>query len=1017
MEIRLLGVLVCFLLSGFAALLYQTVWMREFAFVFGTSELAVATVLAGYMGGLALGSALAGRWSRRVRRPILVYGLLEGGIALCALGVPFALRGATALNVLLFGGHDAPPASGGLLRALFYLLASGLILLLPTALMGATLPLLARHAVRSEREIGGRIGLLYSINTAGAVAGAVCAAFLLLPALGLRGSVLVGVAVNGLVFLLAAGLQRGAAPPPALATTSARAEGLTLGVSWILPAIAVSGFVSFADEVLWTRLLGHLLGGSVYAFATMLASFLAGIALGSAVAARLATTPARAGRGFAVAELGIALFSLAAFAGLDGLPALARRLGAGWQGSPLANAGLAAAVLLPQTLCIGATFPLAVRILARSPDDAAPASARVYAWNTLGAIAGAVLAGFFVLPALGFAGTLRLGVGLNLGLAALAGALAGSASRPLLVAPTLGLLLLAVLRISEPWGLLRSSPLDATPAAGQVAFFAVGRSASVMLLDSPADPGELLLRTNGLPEASIQRRGGRPGRSGVTDWLGALPSLARPGTRRMLVIGLGGGLVLESIPPEVRHVDVIELEPEVVSANRAVGPERRLDPLLEPRIHLTENDARGALELTDARYDAIVSQPSHPWTSGASPLYTREFFSLVHGRLAPGGVFVQWIGLLFVDEPLLRSLVATLRDVFPHVRVYRPQPDAVLFLASDDPLPVEETARRALAAAPAAFGELGLHAPEDVRAALALDDDGARSFAAGAPPTTDDRNLLEMRSARLARGAALGRAGCDRVLGPYAPAPPPSGLDALLVVRRLLDRGNLDAAARLAAALPDSASRQTARGLVALARGEPGGAALLDEVLRRDPAQREARLALLRLRRNALRDESPALAALAAPVAEPERAVLEAWRLDPSGGAAALAALDPRLARVAVESPYFADATRLRVEWRLAAGDAARGREALALLDRLIPVAGNPSDLVQRARAAAQAGEPAVALSSLAEVSGALAADAGTGSATRQALALLDALPVEGTLAAGRDELRRRIAPGVQRAP
>ncbi len=1014
MEMRLLGVLLCFLLSGFAALLYQTVWMREFAFVFGTAELAVATVLAGYMAGLAAGSALAGRWIHRVRRPILVYGCLEGGIALCALAVPAALHAATALNVLLFGGHAAPPASGGLLRALFYLLASGLILCLPTALMGATLPLLARHAVRSESEIGGRIGLLYAVNTAGAVAGAVCAAFALLPAFGLRGSVFVGVAVNAGIFLLAAALQRGATPLRVVAPAAAGAEAGRLGAWWILAAIAVSGFVSFADEVLWTRLLGHLLGGSVYAFATMLASFLAGIALGSAVAARLATGPSRAARGFAAAELGIALFSLVGFAALDALPVVARALGAGWQGGLLANAGLAAVVLLPSTLCIGATFPFAVRVAARGRDDAAPASARVYAWNTLGAIAGAVLAGFFVVPALGFAGTLRLGVALNLALALLAGASAQPRSRPLVAAPALGLLLLAIFHVAEPWALLRSSPVDPTPAPGRVAFFGVGRSASVMLLDPPADPGELLLRSNGLPEATIQRRGGRPGRYAVTDWLGALPSLARPDARRLLVIGLGGGLVLESVPPPVQRVDVIELEPEVIAGNRSIAGERRLDPLRDPRVHLYQNDARGALELTNARYDAIVSQPSHPWTAGASPLYTREFFSLVHRRLTPGGVFVQWIGLVFVDEPLLRSLVATLREVFPHVRVYRPQAEAVLFLASDEPLRVEETAGRALAAAPAAYGALGLHAPEDVAAALALDEDGARRFSAGAPPSTDDRNLLEMRSARLAPGGALGRAGCDRALAPFAPPPPSAGLDPLLVLRRLLDRGNLGRAAQLAEALPEGAVRQTARGLVALAGGETGGASLLDDALRRDPGQREARLALLRLRRPALLQGNPAAAALAAAVTGPERAVVDAWRLEAEGRAAQLAALDPRLAAIPVESPYFGESTRIRVEWRLASGDAARGREAIALLDRLIPVSGSPADLVQRARAAALAGEPAIALSSLAEVSGALGGGLAPGATVREAMALLDSLPVDGALATGRDALRQQIAQGVR---
>ena len=266
-------------------------------------------------------------------------------------------------------------------------------------------------------------GVLYAVNTAGAIAGTLCAAFWLMPELGLRRTVWVGAALNGLVFGLAALLARGAPTPPA---ASRAARGCRSGrASWILPAIALSGAVSFAYEVLWTRLLGHLLGGSLDAFATMLASFLLGIALGSAVAARLATSRERAALGFAVAQLGIACIGYAAFALADRLPELSRRLGAG-PDAPLASAAVAAAALLPITLCIGATFPFAVRLLARSPEQAAGATARVYAWNTVGAIAGALGAGFVLLPRLGFEGTVNVGVAVSLVLAAVA----ALASRP-----------------------------------------------------------------------------------------------------------------------------------------------------------------------------------------------------------------------------------------------------------------------------------------------------------------------------------------------------------------------------------------------------------------------------------------------------------------------------------------------------------------------------------------------------------------------------------------------------------
>src|SRR5262245_19788241 len=456
MDARFALLLGCFLLSGFAALLYQTAWTRELSFIFGTSELAVAAVLAAYMGGLALGAAAAARYAGRLRRPVLVYGVLELAIAVSALSVPFALRVLNALYVGWFGGSSELPASGATPATLFQLGAAFAVLLPPTVFMGATLPLLARHAVRSEAEIGSRVGLLYAVNTTGAIAGTLCAAFLLMPALGLRRTVWVGAALNGVVFGLAALLARRSAGTP-VQPAGAESPAFAEGAAWMLPAIALSGAVSFAYEVLWTRLLGHLLGGSLDAFATMLASFLLGIALGSAVAARLATSRERAAIGFGVSQLGIACIGYGVFALAGRLPELSFRLRAGPQ-DPLASAALAASALLPITLCIGATFPFAVRLLARSPEQASAATARIYAWNTVGAIAGALGAGFQLLPRLGFEGTVNVCVAASLALAMVT-ALASRPRRRLLAASAAAAaVVLIALPARTPWELLKSSP-------------------------------------------------------------------------------------------------------------------------------------------------------------------------------------------------------------------------------------------------------------------------------------------------------------------------------------------------------------------------------------------------------------------------------------------------------------------------------------------------------------------------------------------------------------------------------
>src|SRR6185295_20356843 len=328
-----------------------------------------------------------------------------------------------------------------------------------------------------------------------------------------------------------------------------------------------------------------------------------------------------------------------------------------------------------------------------------PASARVYAWNTVGAALGAIVTGLWLLPALRFAGTAAAAAAASL---ALAGFVA------LLGRPRLGrhavaaFVLLAVLPTAAasrtPWRVLRSSGLSVAAASaeteeelpvawpGRVVYYGVGRSATVLLTE---EAGGWRLTTNGLPEAVIQAPAALPGTVAATRWLSLLPFAARPAARSMLVVGLGGGSTVEELPRGLEHVEVVELEPEVVAANRFVARSRRSDPLADPRVHLRVDDARSALRLSGRRFDAIVSQPSHPWTAGAANLFTREFYGLVRERLAPGGVFVQWMGLQFVDEALLRSLIATLAATFSHVELYQPPPGGpILLLASDTPLEV-----------------------------------------------------------------------------------------------------------------------------------------------------------------------------------------------------------------------------------------------------------------------------------------------------------------------------------------
>lgn len=1012
----------CFVLSGIAALIYQTAWTRQFAIVFGTSELAIATVLAAYMGGLALGAWLAERFLPRVTRPVFTYAVLELGIAASAIFVVPALLWVS--NVALqafFGNQAAPPDSDHASTSLFYLLSAFAALALPTTLMGATLPLLARYAVAEESQIGRRIGLLYAMNTAGAVLGALLTAFALLPELGLTRTIWLAAALNGFVCLMAIMLsKRASAPRAARGYSVDGAEEPVLGDSisppappapspllrprvavWslfpgtglVLPLMLLAGAVAFFQEVLWSRMLAHVVGSSVYAFGVMVASFLTGIALGGGLGAVIARRREYAAVALAIALIVAAAAAAGAYLMLESLlPARAgllqnTRVLFGFLHLPM-NALFSGLLLLPMTIAIGTTYPLAVRVLARDADDAATASARVYSWNTVGAILGSLAAGFVLIPALKYEGAIRVAVCAS----ALLGAAAAWALLPLrsgkqklfgaiaTVAAVVGCLLF---RPQPPMQLLVTSPLNVGTQA-RVLYYDVGRSASVVML---SQDGGLALRTNGLPEALMESPGSLARFSGEY-WLSPLAVLARPQTRNMLIVGFGGGVVVEGAPPSVERIDVIELEPEVIAANLATRHLRKRNPMEDPRVNIIVNDARGALRLTSKRYDAIVSQPSHPWTAGASHLYTREFMQMARDHLNPGGVFVQWMNVLFMDEDLMRSMTATLLNVFPEVRVYRPDPNTVIFLASELPLNVEQQLAETglpLRNAPLHYARFGINCLEDLVNALVLESDGARQLASGARLITDDDNRIATSNVfEQARGMTGDTSG--RLVAPMDPLQ----REDSLVYRRLrdhlsfpymarrngafvmLDPSIADRIARMARILGAGADGEYARAFFYRATQQDGRAReylrlAIDEYPADDSIRQEYLRAWLAALANDRADEG--VAQLARDLNPRPAAVLNAARHAVKGEWREVALADPQLAQVPWTDAWYAEAVEIRANWRLRVTDAAERKrfadEALVMLDRLAGISPTLSIYGLRARAGLAAERPEIVLESL----------------------------------------------------
>ncbi|HEU5136232.1 MAG TPA: fused MFS/spermidine synthase [Steroidobacteraceae bacterium] len=994
----------CFVLSGIAALIYQTAWTRQFAIVFGTSELAVATVLAAYMGGLALGAALAERFLPRVKRPVLTYGLLELGIAGSAIViVPLLLSVANIALQSLFGGQPTPPDSDHTGTTLFYLLSAFVALVLPTTLMGATLPVLARYAVAEEAQIGRRIGLLYAMNTAGAVGGALIAAFVLLPALGLARTVWVGAALNAIVFLLAIALARrvpytkppkgysddpSMAPPPAPVRIRKYTFKAFPGPAWVLPLMLLAGAVAFFQEVLWARMLSHVVGSSIYAFGVMVASFLTGIALGGVIGAAVARTRERA-----TVALGLALVAAAAAAAMaylhleDLLPSTAGLLVKSdiyFGFLPVPNSLFSGLLLLPMTVAIGMTYPLAVRVLASDAEEAAPVSARVYAWNTVGAIAGSLAAGFILIPALKYEGAIRVAVFASAALGVAAVWVLFPVNRMLAIATTaVAVVCCAFFRPQAPMTLLVTSPLN-VGSQHRVLYYDIGRSASVVML---SQDGGLGLRTNGLPEALMESPGSLQRFSGEF-WLSPLAVIARPQATDMLIVGYGGGVVIEGVPPTVRKIDVIELEPKVIEANRATSALRKRNPLTDPRVNIILNDARGALRLTNRRYDAIVSQPSHPWTAGASHLYTREFMQLAHDHLNLDGVFVQWMNVIFMDEDLMRSLTATLLSVFREVRIYRPDPNTVVFLASDQPLNLEVQLAQTgnpLRGAPLHYGRFGINNVEDLLAALVLDAEGARSLAAGAPLITDDDNRIATSSI-YERGRGMTGDTSGRLVAAMDPLQRAESLaygslkDVVsfpYIARRIsvfamLDPSLSDRVARMAQILAGTADGEYLRAFYYRMNGQTQRASELMRLgIDAYPADDSLRLDFLRgsFSELALNKAPPEIVEVADGLSPPAAGILAAARHAARNEWREVAMADAQLAEIPWTHLWYSEAVELRVNWRIRITnekDRKRfGDEAILMIDRLAIMSPTLQLYGLRTRAGIAAGRPEVVVESV----------------------------------------------------
>jgi len=696
-----------FFLSGATGLVYELLWVRVLYQSFGSTIQSVTTVVAAYMGGLGLGAWLFGRVADRSRNPAKLYGWLEIAIGVFGIISPLVLALAHAIYI----GTAGALALGGVASVALRFGLAALVLLIPTTLMGGTLPILTRALMGEDRGLlKPSLGRLYGLNTLGAMTGTALAGFFLIEFVGVRASLWTTAALNLAIGATAIRFGRAqvvADPIPEPSPEPPPTRDPLHTVALIL--LGLTAFASLLNEIAWTRVLVMIVGGSTYAFTLVLLVFLLGIGLGSVMVARRSMPRADTAASAALAQgiTGVGAAALFLFFGIlpsyiiavfqiPDMSAAARLV--------LMGVAVGAVVLIP-AIGMGMSFPLLTDLTARSRRARGADVGAAYALNTAGSILGAVLTGFVFVVILGTQATLRVGLAIN-ALAALT--LAGLAARGIaeasaddrrlrvrvLAGGILGMLAL-VAAISAPgWStrlidlgptIYARQPMDKAArqrflehrGARQLAF-REGPNATVSVWEGETGRS---LRVNGKVDASDR------GDMDTQIMIGLAPLVAHPRAASAFLIGQGTGVttLVLARAPGMQRVKVVEIEPAVLemdslfySVNDTV--------LARPNVSAVVDDARSALQLDRTRYDVIVSEPSNPWVAGIATLYTPEFFRIARSRLADDGIFCQWIQLYQLPLPIVAGIVRSLREVFPHVHVWFGGTSDLVVLASGRPI-------------------------------------------------------------------------------------------------------------------------------------------------------------------------------------------------------------------------------------------------------------------------------------------------------------------------------------------
>jgi len=775
-----------FFLSGAAALMYEVLWVRALSLIFGGTHLAVTSVLSVFMGGLALGSFLIGKRVDSIKNPLRFYGLLELAIALFAVIFLILMKIYPAIYIFVVQGRETSQVYLTFIRVLFAFSS----LIVPTTLMGGTLPVLTRFVSKSPGKLGTHLSYLYGFNTLGAVAGTMLTGFLLLRFYSVSTTFHLAILVNSCIalvsILLPVRLSAAVDSPQAPIAVSnggsfktkphretvAKALQNRFTVRLVLLGIGISGFCALGYEVLWTRILTLTIGTSVYGFTIMLAAFLTGIALGSQthglflgrLLPRGATTEKQVGV-FGMTQLIIGLSALAVTFYIRDLPVHSIALHEFFIGRGLsvfsarqwANLILAFSYMVGPAFFMGLAFPIAGMVNAASADRVGHAVGNVLAANTVGAILGSAVSGYLLIYIFGIERSLQLLVAVNVGLGLLLIVSVRYGKAVGLSVAGLTAVVLAVLMFNP--GLFRM--WDAK-------YFAIFQNNQPLVFNTPERKKDAMENTDVLfyhegvdsTISVIQIKGGNQAvlvngkvvaSSALKDrqcqlTLGHLPMLLHPDPRKVLVVGLGTGMTLGavSVHPSVDDLTLVEIEPNVIGAARTFGRYNH-KVLDDPKLKIVFNDGRNFLMTTNAGYDVITADPIHPWTQGSGYLYTTEYFKIASRHLLPGGIMCQWLPIYELNVEDLKSVVKTFAQSFRYTMAWLTQYDAEL-IGSNSPLLIDETRLEERLTHPAVSRDLKavmMGTAEDFLSYFIMGTEGMATFSHTGVLNTDDNLYLE----------------------------------------------------------------------------------------------------------------------------------------------------------------------------------------------------------------------------------------------------------------------------------